>query len=104
MEADLWLHVVDASDPSFRNQMHNVEQVLEELGGGPRLTQVVFNKMDTVADEAVSLALPIEFPGSLSVAARTRDGLDALVARLWELRRDARDTRATARRAESAST
>jgi GTP-binding protein HflX len=103
VEADLWLHVVDASDPTFRTQMANVEGVLEELGGGPRLTQIVFNKMDAVADEAIALALPIEFPGSLRVAARTGAGLDTLLTRLWELRRDHRGARNEAARAKSSA-
>ncbi len=87
VEADLWLHVVDASDPTFRTQMHNVESVLEELGGGPRLTQIVFNKLDAVTDEAVALSLPIEYPGSLRVSAKTGEGLATLTDRLWETRR-----------------
>jgi GTP-binding protein HflX len=90
VEADLWLHLVDASDPAFKDQMNNVEKVLEELGGEPRTTQIVFNKMDAVEDEAVALALPIEYPGSIRIAARTGEGLDELLERLWQLRRDQR--------------
>ncbi|MGH7726608.1 MAG: GTPase HflX [Candidatus Eiseniibacteriota bacterium] len=94
VEADLWLHVVDAADPAFRAQIANVEQVLESLGGPPRPTQLVFNKIDAVEDEAVVLALPVEFPGSLRVSAKTGEGLDALRDRLWESRRQHREAAA----------
>jgi GTP-binding protein HflX len=102
LEADLWLHVVDASDPHFRDQIANVERVLEELGGGDRPTLLAFNKLDAVADEAAALALPIEFPGSLSVSAVTGEGLPALRERLWQARRDHRAARAAEAQAASA--
>jgi len=73
IEADLWLHVVDAADPSFRAQLSNVEDVLASLvpEAQPRPQLIVFNKLDAVTDEALRFALPIEFPGSLSVSALT---------------------------------
>ncbi len=45
-EADLLIHVVDVSSPSFREKMAVVERLLSELelGGLPRMT--VFNKVD----------------------------------------------------------
>ncbi len=94
IEADHWLHVVDAADSEFRMQIANVEQVLESLGGPPRPTQLVFNKIDAVADEAVGLALPVEFPGSLRVSAVTGEGLDLLRTRLWQARREHREAAA----------
>jgi GTP-binding protein HflX len=101
IEADLWLHVVDASDPAFRSQLANVEEVLASLVGGkkngadagdiaPRPTLLVFNKVDAVKDEALLYALPLEFPGSLQVSALTGAGLGALRERLWDARREHR--------------
>jgi GTP-binding protein HflX len=46
IEADLLLHVVDASDPLFRRRMTAVEQVLEKIMSEPRPTTLVFNKAD----------------------------------------------------------
>ncbi|MEP7027440.1 MAG: GTPase HflX, partial [Candidatus Eisenbacteria bacterium] len=110
VEADLWLHVVDAADPEFRSQLQNVEKVLASFGGeaadaapGSRPTVIVFNKTDAVTDEALLYALPLEFPGSLQVSAQTGDGLPALRARLWEERRSQRAAsaaRAAERRAQ----
>jgi GTP-binding protein HflX len=92
VEADLWLHVVDAADPAFRTQLANVEEVLLKLmpDAVPRPTLLAFNKCDAIADEAIRYALPIEFAGSLSVSARTGEGLALLRERLWDTRRTAR--------------
>ena len=108
VEADLWLHVVDASDPDFRAQLANVEEVLATFGGeagngdAPRPTVLAFNKIDAVTDEALPYGLALEFPGSMQVSAQTGAGFRELRARLWEERsaqRAATAARAAARRA-----
>src|SRR5690242_16154921 len=55
-EADLLLHVIDASQPTWEEQRVVVEQVLEELGVGDRPRLLVFNKIDLL-DEETLLAL-----------------------------------------------
>lgn len=50
-EAQLLLHVVDASDPDYPNQMHVVESVLRELEADGKDTLVVFNKVDLLTAE-----------------------------------------------------
>ena len=55
-EADLLLHVIDASQPTWEEQRIVVEQVLEELGVGDRPRLLVFNKIDLI-DEETLLAL-----------------------------------------------
>jgi GTPase len=52
-EADVLLHVVDASHPAWSEQQQVVEKVLEELGAADRPTVLVFNKIDLLGDEAV---------------------------------------------------
>jgi GTP-binding protein HflX len=47
-DADLLLHVVDASDPERMERMAQVEQVLESIGAGSIPTLVVFNKIDRI--------------------------------------------------------
>jgi GTP-binding protein HflX len=91
IEADLWLHVVDASDPEFRAHIANVEDVLGKIAGAAvRPTLMVFNKIDAIADDPVLFALPIEFPEALRVSAVTGEGLPELRERLWQERREAR--------------
>jgi GTP-binding protein HflX len=68
-EAHFLLHVVDASDPAFREQMAVTEQVLSELGADqPR--RVLLNKIDLVS-EADRAALAEEFPDALSLSAKS---------------------------------
>src|SRR5690242_251674 len=50
-EADLLLHVIDASHPQWEDLRIVVEQVLEELGVGDRPSLLVFNKIDLLEDE-----------------------------------------------------
>src|SRR5216683_1397965 len=45
-EADLIIHVVDASSPTMQRQVEAVEQVLEEIGAGGRPMVVAINKAD----------------------------------------------------------
>src|SRR5438105_2186175 len=56
-EADLLLHVIDASDPRHQEQAEAVERVLStlDLESTPRLR--VFNKMDAAPEAARALAL-----------------------------------------------
>ena len=49
-EADLLLHVVDASHPVWEEQREVVDQVLAELGAGEKPVLYVFSKIDAVPD------------------------------------------------------
>ncbi len=46
IEADLLLHVIDASDPKVLRKIEVVHEVLEEIGAGKQQQIYVFNKMD----------------------------------------------------------
>ena len=52
-EADLLLHVIDASHPMWEEQRVVVEQVLQELGVGDRPRLLVFNKVDLLDEPAL---------------------------------------------------
>lgn len=45
-EADMLLHVVDISHPSYEEQIQIVNQTLHEIGAGETPTYIIFNKMD----------------------------------------------------------
>lgn len=45
-EADVLLHVVDISHPSFEEQMQVVQQTLTDIGAGDRPVIIIFNKID----------------------------------------------------------
>src|SRR3954465_13040052 len=52
-EADLLLHVIDASQPTWEEQRIIVEEVLEDLGVGDRPRLLVFNKIDLLDEESL---------------------------------------------------
>lgn len=45
-EADLLVHVVDISHPSFEDHIHSVNQILQEIESNHKPTVLVFNKID----------------------------------------------------------
>jgi GTP-binding protein HflX len=81
VEADLLLHVIDASHPAWEEQRTVVNQVLAEIGAGEIPSLYVFNKIDRIADDRL---IPLEtrihnlVPGSVFVSAVTPDGLEPL--------------------------
>ncbi|GAB4216286.1 MAG: GTPase HflX [Rhodoferax sp.] len=50
VDADLLLHVVDASSPDFALHMAQVQSVLAEIGASDIAQVLVFNKIDALAD------------------------------------------------------
>ena len=52
-DADMLLHIVDVSSPSFREQMHTVKIVLKELKIDDKPMLNVFNKIDKLDDHAL---------------------------------------------------
>lgn len=83
VNADLLLHVVDASDPDPYGQVDAVRQVLSEIGAAGVAEQLVMNKIDAAAPD-VLLALRGRFPDALFVSARTGEGIDELRDRVAE--------------------
>jgi len=80
-EADVLLHVVDASHPALEEQMEAVESLLGELELGRRPTVVALNKVDRLEPGAALGALVERFDG-VAISARTGEGMDALVERI----------------------
>lgn len=77
-EADLLLHVVDASHPKARSQWEITENVLKDLGveEKPRLT--VLNKMDRVKTPAQKANARVAVPGAHKVSALARQDVVVL--------------------------
>jgi GTP-binding protein HflX len=87
-EADVLLHVVDASHPDWEEQMEVVDGVLAELGMSDRPVLPVFNKMDAVHDPGAFMARARElYPGAVLASTMRIGGLDELKARLREMER-----------------
>ena len=61
VDADLLLHVVDASSPNFPEQIAEVQRVLAEIGAADIPQVLVFNKLDALESERRPLQLEDTF-------------------------------------------
>jgi GTP-binding protein HflX len=77
-EADLLLHVVDASSSVMESQIATVEGVLETIGAEGVPTIMVFNKIDRCYSKTILLAYRRRYKQSAAISALTGDGLDQL--------------------------
>ena len=84
VDADLLLHVVDASNPGFPEQMAQVQKVLHEIGAADIPQILVFNKLDALPAEQCPPRLEDQYDvegqlvSRLFVSSRSGEGLDAL--------------------------
>lgn len=71
--ADLLLHVIDVSNPQWREQAAVVDQLIRELGASETPRLEVYNKCDRWKDEIIPHGERI-----VSISAKTGEGLPAL--------------------------
>jgi len=87
-DADLLLHVVDASNPGFPEQMAEVQRVLGEIGASQVQQLLVFNKLDALDEGRRPHQLQDQYEVGgvpvprLFVSARSGEGLAALRSQL----------------------
>lgn len=68
-EADILVHVVDVSHPNFEDQIHTVNETLNDLGARDKDTIMIFNKIDAyVTPERDEFNLEEEEPAPLTLA------------------------------------
>jgi GTP-binding protein HflX len=93
-DADLLLHVVDASHPRFEDQISQVRTILGELGLGDKQELLVYNKSDLLNDMKkkdtvafLRVRQSARTQNSVTVSARDRKSLtpliDELQRRFW---------------------
>jgi GTPase len=91
VDADLLLHVVDASNPDFVEQIEQVQRVLSEIGAADIPQLLVFNKIDALDAERQPVRMSDEFEidsvqtPRVFVSARSMTGLPLLRQRLAEI-------------------
>ena len=79
-EADLLIHVVDASHPSVHRQMAAVEEVLKEIEAADRPMIIALNKLDLLPSD-----MPLQLQGmsagapTVAVSAKDGTGIDELL-------------------------
>ena len=77
--ADLLLHVIDASNPEWREQAAVVDALIRELGAEQTPRIEVFNKSDLYRGDIMPHGEDI-----VSVSARTGEGLDRLISMIGD--------------------
>ncbi len=82
LEADLILHVVDASHSNALEQALTVEEVLDDLGAAHIPVVVAFNKIDRLPNRQLPPALKEDYPGGIAISALKGWGLLDLLDRI----------------------
>jgi GTPase len=84
MDADLLMHVVDASSPNIEQHIETTKNVLREIGAEkiPRL--LVFNKMDRLEEEMDRMILMKTYADSVAVSALEPEKVELLKENLIE--------------------
>ena len=72
--ADVIIHVVDQSNPSFETQMHIVYDTLKELGVEEKPVLTLFNKADAVHEDGILRDFRAQ--KALSVSAKTGENIE----------------------------
>jgi GTP-binding protein HflX len=82
IEADLLLHVIDASDPLMEDKIQIVENILDEIGATqPRL--LVFNKIDLLSPIALKALQKSYDSEALFLSSMEERGIDMLKEKLY---------------------
>jgi len=95
-QADLLLHVVDASNPAYEEQLREVQRVLEDIGAAHVPQWLIFNKIDALPKDRLPFRRvdTYEHEGReltrIFLSAKSAEGLDVLRDKLaqWALASD----------------
>jgi GTPase len=80
-DANLVLHIVDASDPEPESQISAVREVLAEVGAEKLPELIIMNKAD-IADPLIVARVMRNEPGAMLVSAHSGEGIAQLLAHL----------------------
>jgi len=83
-QADLLLHIADASSPDVWAQITAVYKVLHDLGIDEKDTLLVLNKIDSIDNPTVLDGLRNRYGHAIPVSAKTGQGFDLLHKRVSE--------------------
>lgn len=81
-EADLIIHVADASGEAVEQKIEVVNETLANIGAKDKPKLLVFNKIDRVFDDMVIERLRTYYPQAVFVSALTGEGINSLLGRL----------------------
>jgi GTP-binding protein HflX len=83
VQADLLLHIVDASHAQAEEQIQAVNEVLTEIGAEGKPTLMVLNKIDQLNGSRDRMSRFLEkHPNAVAISAATGEGVPALLAEI----------------------
>ena len=77
MDADLLLHVIDASDKNYLEKVKVVEKVLKEIGATNKKIIKVYNKCDKIIETS-------KLTDGVLISAKENKGIDLLKEKIVE--------------------
>jgi len=78
-DADLLLHVVDASHPNVDQHIETTHQVLEEIGAADVQRLLVLNKMDLIPEQMDRMILEKNYPQGIAISVLESTAIEELV-------------------------
>jgi GTPase len=78
IEADILLHLIDASHPMAEEQAATTHEVLNELGAGQKPIITVINKIDKAPSASLIHRLRMTYPKNVQISALNREGFAEL--------------------------
>jgi GTPase len=85
LEADILLHIVDITHPSYKDQIEVVNQILNDLELGDMNLLLIFNKVDALKNKGLLDQLQYDYPQALFVSGHRHIGIANLKKRLLEI-------------------
>jgi GTPase len=79
VESDILLHVIDVSNPNFKEQISVVKDTLEEIGAGKGKIINVFNKVDKLNDFEILDNLKEEYSEAIFISAQKGLNVETLL-------------------------
>lgn len=79
IEADLRLHIVDASYENINRHMEATRNIMRQLSIEDKRTLIVFNKRDLIPTDEVVKRLLRKYPDSVAISAKNGDGIKSLL-------------------------
>ena len=90
VEADILIHLVDASSQDYREQISAVTEVLEEINASDKPVLMTFNKVDQMPSLSGEFHLCREYENAIAISAKTGEGVEDMQTKLSTMLRPVR--------------
>jgi GTP-binding protein HflX len=85
LEADLLLHVIDITHPSFKDHIEIVNEILADLDLGKKNIVLIFNKIDAIKNKSLLDQLRFDYPHALFISGHRHIGISNIKKHLLEI-------------------